>query len=265
MRRAALGLFTYAEFAACVGIWLPLLAAARWTHRHDPTPRARGRVLRRFGRTTSALTPLWSFRIEGPVPEGIATRPYVVVANHASTADPFLLSWLPWDMQWVAKQELFDMPVLGWLMRLGGDIPVRRGSGESVRAMLARCRTALEGGLSVMIFPEGTRSRDGHVQPFKDTAFELAIAAGVPIVPVAVAGTHRCRPKGSFWFGRARAVARVLPSIPTDGLGPEGVAKVRDEAQAGIAAAVDELERTLEAAHGRPAIAAPSQLVLARR
>jgi 1-acyl-sn-glycerol-3-phosphate acyltransferase len=188
------------------------------------------------------LTPLWTFSIEGEKPTDIDRRAYVVVANHASTADPFLLSWLPWDMQWVAKEELFRAPVLGALLRLGGDIPLRRGDGESVRAMLSACRHALRHGLSVMIFPEGTRSVGGGVQRFKDGAFRLAIEEGAPILPIAIAGTHRCMPKGSVWFGRAHAVARVLAPIETRGMTVDDVARVRDLARERIAAALGELD-----------------------
>jgi 1-acyl-sn-glycerol-3-phosphate acyltransferase len=242
MKRSIEGIYTYLEFAACALAWLPLLGATALAHRHDTVPRHRGRWLRRFGRATSALTPLWTFSIEGERPADIDARAYVVVANHASTADPFLLSWLPWDMQWVAKEELFHAPVLGALLRLGGDIPLRRGEGESVRAMLSKCRHALRHGLSVMIFPEGTRSADGGVQRFKDGAFRLAIEEGAPILPIAIAGTHRCMPKGSIGFGRARAVARVLAPIETRGMTTGDVARVRDLARERIAAALGELD-----------------------
>ena len=260
VRRTTEGVYTYLEFAACALAWLPLLATSSVLHRHDEVPRHRGRWMRRFGRATSALTPLWQFEVEGKKPADIDRRAYVVVANHASTADPFLLSWLPWDMQWVAKEELFAIPVLGSLLRLSGDIPLRRGDGESVRLMLSSCRHALRHGLSVMLFPEGTRSRDGGVRPFKDGAFQLAIEEGAPVLPIAIAGTHRCMPKGSPWFGRARAIARILEPIETAGLTFEDLPGVRDRAQAVIAEAVGELEATLEPAPGgipEPAASSP--------
>ena len=84
--------------------------------------------------------------------------------------------------------------------------------------MLAEARATLARGMSLMIFPEGTRSPDGELGRFKDGAFELAIASGAPILPVVVDGTHHCRPKGSWWFGEADAVARVLPPVSTAGL-----------------------------------------------
>jgi 1-acyl-sn-glycerol-3-phosphate acyltransferase len=240
-------LYTYAEFGVCAVAWLPLLGAAHLSHRGE-LPRVPGRWIRRFGRATSALTPLWKFSVEGVRPVDIDTRAHVVVANHVSMADPFLLSWLGWDMQWVAKEELFHAPVVGWLMRLSGDIPLRRGSGDSVRAMLDQCRVALQGGLSVMLFPEGKRSDVARVQAFKDGAFELATELGAPVLPVAIAGTEQCMKKGSGRIGRARAIARILTPIETAGLGSAGVADVRDQARAQIVAAVDDLETKLRGA-----------------
>ncbi len=246
MRRAVEGIYTYLEFGVCALAWVPILALSRLRHRHDELPRYPGRWMRRFGRTTSALTPLWKFSVDGRPPADIHTRAHVVVANHMSTADPFLLAWLPWDMQWIAKEELFRIPLIGTLLRLSGDLSVTRGDGESVRTMLAQCRFALDRGLSIMIFPEGTRSRDGSVGAFKDGAFHLAIEAQVPVLPIAVAGTGRCMPKGATWFGRARAVARVLAPIETRGLTLADLPRVREEARAAIERGVHELEAVLE-------------------
>jgi 1-acyl-sn-glycerol-3-phosphate acyltransferase len=164
-----------------------------------------------------------------------------VVANHESQADPFLLSFLPWDMRWVAKEELFHQPLTGWAMRFGGDIPIRRGEGESVREMMNECQRALAGGISVMMFPEGTRSKGGELLPFRDGAFRLALAAGVPILPVALAGTRQMRPKHSKWFGKAHACAKILEPISTAGMGPDDVATLRDRARETIAAALPDL------------------------
>jgi len=234
MRRALLGLYTYLEFGACIAGFLPVMGVVHRLHRKDRTQRIPGRWMRRFGRTTTRLTPLWKFAVEGEGPSDIDARPYVVISNHESTADPFLLSYLPWDMRWVAKEEIFRMPVIGTLMRFGGDISLRRGKGESVRAMLQECLDTLRAGQSIMLFPEGTRSPDGKLLPFKDGAFQLAIEAQVPILPVAVRGTRDCRPKGSKWFGEARAVARVLEPIPTKGMTLEDVPRLRDLARSRI-------------------------------
>jgi len=225
------GLWAYAEFGAVIGAFLPIMAVSKWRHRGDPTQRVPGQWMRRLGRTATRLSTLWKFDIEGERPPDIDTAGYVVVANHESQADPFLLSFLPWDMRWVAKEDLFKQPLSGWAMRLGGDIPLRRGEGESV----------LRGGISVMMFPEGTRSPGGELMPFKDGAFDLAIRAGVPILPIALAGTRAMRPKHSRWFGKAHAGAKILTPIPTTGMTAADVGTLRDRARAAIAAALPDV------------------------
>lgn len=208
-KHAITGLYTYAEFGMCLLTFVPIMGAASLLHRGDPTQRVPGQWMRRMGRTACRLSPLWKMEVEGERPADIDTKAYVVVANHESQADPFLLSWLPWDMRWVAKEELFKPPLTGWAMRFCGDIPLRRGKGDSIRMMLDECQRALEGGISVMMFPEGTRSKDGNLLPFKDGAFHLAIRAKVPVLPIAIAGTREMRPKGSKWFGKAHACAKI--------------------------------------------------------
>lgn len=238
MKHVAAGIYTYAEFGLCLTAFLPVMALSSRRHEGDPTQRIPGRWMRRLGRATSRLTPLWKFTIEGTPPPDIGHAPYAVVANHESQADPFLLSWLPWDMRWVAKEELFKPPMTGWAMRFGGDIPLRRGDGESVRAMMDECARALAGGISVMMFPEGTRSKDGGLLPFKDGAFALALRAGVPVLPIALAGTRQMRPKHSKWFGKAHACAKILAPVPSDGL---DVPVLRDRVRDAIAAALPDL------------------------
>ena len=240
-KHAVAGLWSYAEFGVCLAAFLPVMALSSLRHRGDPTQRAPGRWMRRLGRTTGRLTPLWHFTIEGEPPADIDHKGYVVVANHESQADPFLLSWLPFDMRWVAKQELFEQPFTGWAMRFGGDIPLRRGEGDSVREMLKECERALAAGISVMMFPEGTRSQDGNLLPFKDGAFALAIRAQVPVLPIALAGTREMRPKHSRWFGKAHARDRILTPIETRGLGAGDVGHVRDQARNAIRTALPDL------------------------
>ena len=107
--------------------------------------------------------------------------------------------------------------------------------------MLAECRRTLDHGLSIMMFPEGTRSKDGDLLPFKAGAFSLAIEAGVPILPLAISGTRDCRPKGSKWFGKARAIVQVLPPIETAGLTVADAQALADRTRATIAAALPDL------------------------
>ncbi len=238
----ATGLYTYLEFGVCVASFLPIMAASSARHKGDPTQRIPGRWMRRLGRTATRLTPLWKFSIEGTPPPDIGHKPYVVIANHESTADPFLLSWLPWDMRWVAKEELFRPPLTGWAMRMGGDIPLRRGDGDSVRITMNECERALAAGIPVMMFPEGTRSKDGSLLPFKDGAFKLAIRAGVPVLPVALAGTYAMRPKNSKWFAKAHACAKILEPVSSAGMTEADVATLRERCRDSIAAALPDLQ-----------------------
>lgn len=234
MRRAIFGVLAYAEFAALVLAWLPILGTLAWWHRDDPVQRVPGRWIRKLGRAVGRFSPLWTFTTDGEPPNDIGSRPYVVVSNHQSNADPFLLANLRWDMRWIAKEELARWPVAGWAFRWGGDIFFRRGHGPSIARMMDDCRQTLEHGLSLMIFPEGTRSRDGRLLPFKDGAFSLAIEKQVPILPVVLQGTRNCIPKGSVWLGRARAHARVLEPVSTEGMGPKDVDRLKAEVRARI-------------------------------
>jgi 1-acyl-sn-glycerol-3-phosphate acyltransferase len=198
-----------------------------------------GRFLRLVGVALSLTFPPWRLRVEGRWPPG--RRPFVLVANHQSILDILLLSRLPREMKWVAKASLFGVPWAGWMLRLSGDIPVLRGDHESGGEALARARAYLDRGMSVMIFPEGTRSTTGELLPFKNGAFRLALEAGVAVLPVAVSGTGAGMPKGGPWVRPCRAVARILEPIETSGRGPGDTAWLRDEARARIAAGLAEI------------------------
>ena len=213
----------------------------------DPGRYQAGRAFRRLAVSHVALTRLWRFETEGTPPEG-PRRPYVVVSNHESYADIFLMCHFPWEMKWLSKHTIFNIPVMGWMMRMALDVPVRRGQRESAWAALAECRDRLTRRVSVMIFPEGTRSRTDELLPFKDGAFHLAIQSRVPILPIALAGTRSCMAKGSFAFRHAHAKARVLDPIDTDGLTLDDVPALRDRTRATIDAARRALQRELDAA-----------------
>jgi len=107
-------------------------------------------------------------------------------------------------------------------------------------------KTTLEHGLSLMIFPEGTRSRGGELLPFKDGAFSLAIEKGAPILPVVIHGTRDCIPKGSPWFGAARAHARVLEPVSTEGLSDDDVRDLKERVRQRMIEAQSALKAELE-------------------
>lgn len=212
---------------------LPVTAALRALE-GDRTHRLAGRSLRTLARAIVTTTRVWDFDVIGEAPSGT----FVVVANHASLADPFLLSYLPFDMRFVAKEELFKTPLAGWLLRLGGDIPLRRGNVESARKMSEAAIETLRGGLSVMIFPEGTRSKDGTLGRFRDGAFRIAETARVPILPVALHGTADCIGRGGP--RRATARAEILAPIPPG----RGFTALREETKAALSGALTRHART---------------------
>ncbi len=200
-----------------------------------------GRFLRFVGIGISKTFPPWRLGVEGTWPEG---GPFVVVANHQSILDILLLSRMPREMKWVAKEELFKIPWVGTMLRMSGDIPIRRGDAESGGEALARAREYLSRGMSVMIFPEGTRSKTGKMLPFKSGAFRLALDAGVPVLPVAVHGTARGMPKGGPWVNPCRARARILAPVAVAPFGGDAI-RLRDDVRARIDAAEKELAAAL--------------------
>ena len=204
---------------------------------------AAGRAFRQLAVLSVKLNPLWDFHSEGTLAD--PRRPYVAVSNHESYADIFLISHFPWEMKWLSKDTIFKIPVMGWMMSMAGDIRLTRGSRASTVDALAACRDRLAKRVSVMIFPEGTRSEGGELLPFKDGAFRLAIETGVPILPIAVAGTRHMMAKGEFRFRRAEAVCRVLEPVPTEGLTAADVPALRERVRATIMEARHALEREL--------------------
>jgi 1-acyl-sn-glycerol-3-phosphate acyltransferase len=195
-----------------------------------------GRTFRLVGASTVWLNPLWKFSTDG-LRIRDPRRPYVAVSNHESYADIFLISHLPWEMKWLGKEQLFKIPFLGWMMWLAGDIPVKRGARESIVTAMRGCQSKLKQRLSVMIFPEGTRSPDGALLPFKDGAFRLAIENSVPILPIVVAGTRRAMAKHTFQFQKTRAICRVLEPIETTGLTLADLATLKERTRDAIAQA----------------------------
>ncbi len=227
--QSVLSIWAWLVLAVCVVVWLPIMAVLRLvTARSDPGHYAVGYFFRQIPVVMAALNPLWRFRVAGTMPAD-PRRPYVVVSNHESFVDILLISHLPWEMKWLSKAELFRIPFLGWLLRLAGDIPIQRGFGPSALEAIAKCREALANRVSVMIFPEGTRSTTADLLPFKDGAFRLAIDAGVPILPMVVHGTSTALPKHDWRFGRSTAVVHVLEPVETTGLSPADVPTLKEQ------------------------------------
>ena len=206
----------------------------------DKTKRVPGRFLRDLALVIAQLNPMWDFRVHGDLGD-YSPGKTVVIANHVSNSDAFLISHLPWEMKWLGKKSLFKIPIFGWLMALAGDVPVKRGTKDSIIEAMQLCREQLERGMPVMIFPEGTRSASGELLPFKDGAFRLAIESGADILPIAVAGTRSALPKHSWKFGFSRGLVTVGKPISTAGLTLDDVDDVKQQARSQIEAMYAEI------------------------
>jgi 1-acyl-sn-glycerol-3-phosphate acyltransferase len=237
-------IWTWLVLGLSILLWLPLMALIRLvTAPFDSGRYWVGLFFRQLARVTVTANPLWKFRTSG-VRLANPRRPYVVVSNHESFTDILLISLLPWEMKWMSKIEILRIPVLGWDMKLAGDIPVDRGDRRSAVKALQLSRAVLARRVSVMIFPEGTRSPDGEMLPFKDGAFRLAVDAGVPILPLALAGTRTALRKHDWRFGKAIAEVRVLEPVETTGLTTADIPALRDRVVAQIRQAREELRRS---------------------
>ncbi len=243
--RAGLSVWTW--FAVGVALVIGCLAALISFLLLWPFDRRRavsGRAFRLGAVVGTRLSPMWRLRVYGALP---AQRPRrtVIISNHESAVDMFLLSYLPWEMKWLSKASMFRIPLLGWTMRVIGDVPLVRGDPSSARRAMRQCGRWLERGMPVMIFPEGTRSMDGSLGPFKDGAFRLAIESGADVLPVAVAGARHALRKHDWRMGFARAYASVGEPISTAGMQLEDVAPLKEEARRRIMALQEQCRTAL--------------------
>lgn len=220
MRQKLFSVLIWTGIAMLIAVWLPAMAIVRLFDR-DPVRYRTGRLFRRLGSAISRVNPNWKITIEGA--DGIDDRrPYIVVCNHLSNADIPLISNLPWEMKWIAKKELFKLPVVGWMMRMSQDISVDRSSSNKRIGVFKQCSFYLNNNCTVMFFPEGTRSRDGRMKRFSLGAFDLAIKKNIPILPLVIDGTQDCLPKKDWVFTRnAYVKLKVLDPVPTVDLTPD--------------------------------------------
>jgi 1-acyl-sn-glycerol-3-phosphate acyltransferase len=161
------------------------------------------------------IMPIWSIRVTGSEKATKAST-YVLISNHQSILDILFINSLRYNYKWISKIENIKVPVLGWYLRMADYITVNRGDEESKVEMLEKSLSCLKRGTSIMLFPEGTRSKDREIAFFKRGAFQLAIQAGVPILPIVIDGTGGILPKHGLIFGskhqvRIRVYDPVMP------------------------------------------------------
>lgn len=175
-----------------------------------------------------ALNPYWDVRVEG-LDNINYNKTYVVVSNHQSLADIVLMYKTKMQFKWVAKEGLFKIPVLGWNMLLAKHIQLKRGKFSSIKKVYREAGEWLRRGISVVFFPEGTRSSDLLAGEFQNGAFKLAIKEKVPLLPILIQGTRGAIPKGSWrWTTKIVCLIKVLPSIDTSLYLPADYVRLRD-------------------------------------
>jgi 1-acyl-sn-glycerol-3-phosphate acyltransferase len=195
---------------------------------------------------------LWGARIEG-LEHLPRTGPFIVVANHCSNLDPLMMGWATGHqigrvVHFMAKIEMRGWPIIGWLATQSGVYFVRRGEGD--RAAQRFSLDALAAGAPIAIFPEGTRSRNGHLKEGKAGAALIAMRSGAPLVPAAVSGTHRIFPGRSRWPRPSRVVIRfgapfTLPHQPAGRLDRAALEQGTERVMAAIEALLPEEQRRL--------------------
>jgi 1-acyl-sn-glycerol-3-phosphate acyltransferase len=234
---AFIGLTSAVFFLAAVVIWLLTVLVDR-----------RLILLHLFSSFWASLylwvMPPWSVHVRGR--RSVAwKRNHVIVSNHQSQLDILVAFRLFIPFKWVSKAEVFNLPFIGWNMRLNRYIKLKRGDKAGIARMFADCEKALSRGNSIFMFPEGTRSKTGDLKAFKPGAFVLAKKMKVPILPVAISGTHAALPKHSLNFhGRQDMVVRLLNPIPVEQVAEMTVAELSEKAHAAIARALDDLRVT---------------------
>ncbi|UCC26138.1 MAG: 1-acyl-sn-glycerol-3-phosphate acyltransferase [Gemmatimonadales bacterium] len=188
-----------------------------------------GRAILRAARVT--------VEVEGieNLPQG---KPAIVVANHESWFDVFaLVAHLPVDYRFVGKVELAKVPLFGRAWLAAGHIAIDRGNRPRAIESLRKAGEILHReGAVVVMFPEGTRTRDGHLLPFKKGAFILAAQSQVPLVPVGISGSRAVMPKGSWRVKSGKIRLRIGEPIPTEGLGEDARDRLLREARSAIGA-----------------------------
>ena len=164
------------------------------------------------------FNPYWHIEVSGL--ENIDKhKTYVVVANHQSLADIAIMYETHMQFKWVAKESLFKIPFIGWCLSLTKHIKLSRGNFGSIKKVYREAAYWLRNDMSVLFFPEGTRSRTDKMNEFQNGAFKLAIQEKKPILPIVIDGTRDAIPKGSWIFKtKVKGKLTVLPPVETQDL-----------------------------------------------
>lgn len=167
----------------------------------DPVRKGIHPIISLWAKVILMICPLMNVCVEGAEHLN-PNQTYILVSNHQSIADILVALHLHQSFKFIAKKELFMIPILGWSMTLAGYIPLVRGNNQSGKQAVLKAKSFIKRGVSVLFFPEGTRSPDSEIHSFKMGAFKLAVEMNVPVVPIVIDGTYNLVPKGRRLFSR---------------------------------------------------------------
>jgi len=193
------------------------------------------------GLVLSYAVPIWKIKIDGRK-KSVKGTIYVIICNHQSLLDILLVNSLRYRFKWISKIENTKIPIIGWYLKMADYITVNRGDSESKERMMGESLECLKDGTSIMIFPEGTRSTDGQIGFFRRGAFQLALTAKVPILPVVIDGTGGILPKHGFLFGGFhRITIKVLDPVPPGLFGTDDCDVLAAKLQGMMTSSMDEI------------------------
>lgn len=214
-----LSLFTVVIFSVFAAVWVVtvLFDRNRVVCHH---------VSRFWSKMIYRLCPWWRVEVAG-MENVIYGRPCVVVSNHQAMLDIPLLYVLPFNFKWVSKREVYKIPVFGWVLWMHGDVAIERGASAAAKAMMQKSEAYLRRGVSIIMFPEGTRTKTGQVNLFKEGAMRLAQESGVDILPVVIDGTYDAFGDGGIAAPHTFRV-RILPAISANEVSCTSTRELRD-------------------------------------
>ncbi|MGL5894103.1 MAG: lysophospholipid acyltransferase family protein [Bacteroidales bacterium] len=169
---------------------------------------------------------------------------YVFVANHQGAFDIFLIyGYLHHPFRWIMKHQLRNIPILGMACRVTGQIFVNHNNPSSIKQTLRRAKNYLEGGTSILIFPEGARTKSGLMGNFRRGGFQVAVELGLPIVPLTIDGAYEAMPRGEYKLTPTHLKLTIHPPIITKGMSQEHILALISEVKQTIASSLPEHRR----------------------
>lgn len=173
---------------------------------------------RLWGKMIYSISPWWKVKVQGleNIEKG---KSYIVLSNHQSMLDIPLLYVLPFNFKWISKKEVYKIPFFGWVLWMHGDIAIERGGAASAKRMMNQCSAMLKRGVSIVMFPEGTRTKSGRVEQLQAGAFLLAKKSKVELLPVAIDGNFDAfakTPKGLRMAAPHTFTVRILPPMSVE-------------------------------------------------